>query len=39
MHRKFKELDKLIEFKVELANQLGKYIKALRSDRDSECWD
>ena len=32
MHRKFDALDKSIEFKVELENQLGKHIKALQSD-------
>ena len=30
MHRKFNALDKFIEFKVELENQLGKRIKALQ---------
>ena len=30
--RKFDGLDKFIEFKVELDNLLGKYIKALRLD-------
>ena len=29
MHRKFDALDKFIEFKVKLENQLGKRIKAL----------
>ena len=36
MHRKFDALDKLIEFEVKLENQLGKRIKALRSNRGGE---
>ena len=36
MHRKFEALDKLIEFKVELENQLGKRIKTLWSDQGGE---
>ena len=36
MHRKSDALDKFIEFKVELENQLGKSIKALQSDWGGE---
>ena len=36
MHRKFDALDKFIEFKAGIENQLGKHIKTLQSDRGSE---
>ena len=36
MHGKSSALDKFIEFKAELENQLGKRIKVLRSDRGSK---
>ena len=36
MHWKFDVIDKFNKFKVELENQLGKNIKALRSDQDDE---
>ena len=36
MHRKSDALDKFIEFKAESKNQLGKHIKALRSNQGGE---
>ena len=36
MHKKSDALDKFIKFKAESENQLGKHIKALRSDRGGE---
>ena len=36
MRHKFKSFEKFNEFKNKVKNQLGKSIKALRSDRDGE---